>query len=100
MLKRARLAGSYRARATLGRWTVHLVLLGLSLFALIPFVMLLSASFSSEEALGKYGYPLFPREFSLSAYQFLLADSEQLLNSYFITISVTLLGGAGGLLIM
>lgn len=79
---------------------VHFFLLLFSITALIPFVMLISASFSSEVSFGKYGYSLFPRDFSLEAYEYLFNDFGQIINSYFITIVVTFVGSSLGLLIM
>lgn len=79
---------------------VHSILMFFSILALIPFVMLISASFSSEEGLGKYGYGLWPQDFSLAAYQYLFNDFGQILNSYFITVVVSFVGSGLGLLIM
>src|SRR5215218_7251110 len=78
----------------------HAVLIILSLAALVPFVMLISASFSSEAGLGKYGYTLWPQEFSLDAYKYLFNDFGQIINSYFITVVVSFVGSGLGLLIM
>ncbi len=79
---------------------VHFFLLLFSITALIPFVMLISASFSTEVSFGKYGYSLFPQDFSLQAYEYLFNDFGQIINSYFITIVVTFVGSSLGLLIM
>jgi putative aldouronate transport system permease protein len=79
---------------------IHLILLILSIMALVPFLMLISASFSSEIAIGKYGYTLFPQQFSMEAYDYLFRDFGQILNSYLITLIVSLGGSSVGLLIM
>ena len=79
---------------------VHAVLIIMSLAALVPFVMLISASFSSEKGLGKYGYTLWPQEFSLDTYKYLFNDFGQIINSYFITVVVSFVGSGLGLLIM
>ncbi|MBN9393391.1 MAG: carbohydrate ABC transporter permease [Chloroflexi bacterium] len=91
---------NYQHRATIGKILVHLLLLAFSIVALIPFVMLLAGSFSSENAIATKGYSLLPQDASFQAYQFILADPAQIFNSYFITITVTLGGGSGGLLVM
>jgi putative aldouronate transport system permease protein len=90
----------FRIRFQSYRLIVHFFLLLFSLLALIPFVMLLSASFSSEVSFGKYGYTLIPQDFSLEAYEYLFNDFGQIINSYFITIVVTFIGSSLGLLIM
>jgi putative aldouronate transport system permease protein len=90
----------FKVRLQSSRLIVHFFLLLFSLLALIPFVMLISASFSSEVSFGKYGYTLFPQDFSLEAYEYLFNDFGQIINSYFITIVVTFVGSSMGLLIM
>jgi putative aldouronate transport system permease protein len=90
----------FRVRLQSYRLVVHFFLLLFSIMALVPFVMLLSASFSSEVSFGKYGYTLFPQDFSLEAYEYLFNDFGQIINSYFITIVVTFIGSSMGLLIM
>lgn len=93
-------ARTNRSQLNFGRLAMQIVLLFFSLLTLMPFAILLSSSFSSEAALGTYGYSLFPRDLSLAAYQFLFADPSQLLRSYGVSVTVTLVGGALGLLIM
>ncbi len=62
---------------------------GLCLF---PYILAISISFSSEQALYDHGFSLIPSDGSLGAYQYLFYSWEQLLNSYAITILVTLIG--------
>lgn len=61
----------------------------MALFCSIPFVMLVSGSFSSEEEIMKHGYSLFPRGFSTDAYKFIADSPEKVLNAYGVTILVT-----------
>lgn len=67
-----------------------------SLLCLIPFIMLISGSFTSEHAIANYGYGIIPREFSLSAYKLLLKYPQDIIRAYcvstFITVSGTVLG--------
>jgi putative aldouronate transport system permease protein len=79
---------------------VHGLLILLSFFAVIPFILLISSSLTSDKGIGKNGYNLFPSDFSLEAYQYILNDAGQVFNAYFITIIVTLIGSLTGLLIM
>ena len=44
----------------------------ITLMCLIPFVMILSGSFSSEEAIIQNGFSLLPQDFSLEAYKTVL----------------------------
>lgn len=78
----------------------HCVMILLSLFALMPFVMLLSSSLTSDAMLTKYGYNFWPREFSMEAYQYILTEWGQIGHAYLITIVVTLVGTVISLLLV
>jgi len=71
-----------------------------SLFCLLPFVLILSASFSSEAAIRESGFGLFPKDFTLDAYEYIFAAPQQILGSYIVTITMTVTGTAVGLLII
>ncbi len=70
----------------------NIALLLLSLFALIPFLLLVSSSITSESSLMQNGYNFFPEEFSFDAYKYLLFDSTTLLRAYLISAAVTVVG--------
>jgi len=61
---------------------------------------MISASFSSETDISRYGYSLFPRSFTTAAYQYILQDPGQILTAYGVTITVTVIGTCLGVLIM
>jgi putative aldouronate transport system permease protein len=79
---------------------VHLVLILLSLACLLPFLMILSASFTSETAIKTSGYGLFPRQFSAEAYRYILRTPSDVIWAYGVTIFVTAVGTAAGTLLM
>jgi putative aldouronate transport system permease protein len=64
----------------------------ISLACVIPLLLILSASFSSELGLTTRGYRFIPGEFSLQAYRYIFESPKQLLTSYGVTIVVTLTG--------
>lgn len=68
-----------------------------ALVCVIPFVLVLSGSFTDEKAIYKYGYNLIPREFSLSAYKMVFNYPDQVLRAYAVTIGVTVIGTIVGL---
>lgn len=78
----------------------HVVLGLLSLFALFPFLLLFVASLTSEGALATNGYSILPAQWSLEAYDYLVRQGDQILRAYGVTVLVTVLGTAGGLVIM
>lgn len=77
--------------------------LGIGIFSvicLIPFVVIISASFSTESIIAKDGFGLLPKGFTLSAYSWVFRYPKMILGSYGVTIVMTLCGTALGLLII
>jgi len=78
---------------------VALVLMSiLAIFCVVPFILMISVSFSSETALSQ-GYRFWPKEFSLSAYQFLWLKRLTILRAYGLTILVTVVGTVASLIL-
>ncbi|WP_274318776.1 carbohydrate ABC transporter permease [Paenibacillus qinlingensis] len=65
--------------------------------SLIPVLLVLSVSFSDENAIALHGYRLIPESFSLAAYQYLWQDAAHIAKGYSISIFVTLVGSLLGL---
>jgi putative aldouronate transport system permease protein len=84
----------------LGRNLVHFILLFLALAALLPLVMIVSASFTDEIALTRNGYTLLPSQFSTAAYDLIFRDPTVILRSYVVTIFVTVVGTAIAVFLM
>lgn len=63
-----------------------------ALFCLLPMLLVLITSFTSEAAILKNGYSFFPESWSLEAYRTLFAKSGTIITSYIVTIAVTVLG--------
>ena len=70
---------------------IHIVMILICVTCLAPFLLLLSASFTSENSLIADGYFFIPKEFSKAAYDYLLADGS-IFRAYLITIVLTVLG--------
>lgn len=62
-----------------------------SALCLIPFILVISASFTDETVLNKFGYALWPGKFSLDAYKLVLTAGD-IPQAYLITIFTTLVG--------
>ena len=76
------------------------LLVGLvALVCLLPFIMLISGSFSSEQAIRFTGYGLLPKEFTLEAYRIVFKYPQKIARAYGVSISITLIGTALGLFI-
>jgi putative aldouronate transport system permease protein len=71
----------------------------LAIYCVIPFILMLSTSFSSEQALAKGGYSFWPKEWSIAAYDYLWAKRITIGRCYALTILVTVVGTAGNLIL-
>ncbi len=71
----------------------------MSILIIAPFVVLLSASFSSEDAISLYGYGLFPKEFSIDAWKYLWQARSVIGQAYMTTIILTVVGVVLSLLV-
>jgi putative aldouronate transport system permease protein len=90
----------YKVTGLFGRIVLNIVLVLISVACLLPFIVVLAASFSSERALVNEGYNIIPVDFNVAAYRYLLVDSEQVFQSYLVSIVVTAIGAPLGLLMM
>jgi len=71
----------------------------IALMCLIPFIMIIAGSFSSEEAIVANGFSLLPQDFSLEAYKTVFKDPIVVVRGYATTIILTITGVALGLLL-
>lgn len=79
-------------RISIGRILLHIFLILLSLTYILPLILMVSISFSSESAIKEFGYTLLPKVFSLDAYKLCFRNPYQLLQSYKVTIAFSMLG--------
>lgn len=79
---------------------LNAILIVITLLFLVPLIVVISASLTNDVALTKFGYRLWPVQFSLDAYTYILNNPLQMLQAYGVTLFVTVVGTIGGLLIM
>ena len=72
----------------------------MTILCLVPFVLLVSASFTSENYIRFHGYSLLPQEFSLKAYEIIFKSPIAILRAYGVSIFVTAAGTLLGLAII
>lgn len=68
-----------------------------ALLCFIPFLMVVSGSFSSESAVIKNGFKFLPQDFSLESYKTIFARPAVVLRAYLTTIILTVVGTFLGL---
>lgn len=75
----------------------NVVMALVALVMVIPFILLVMSSLTSNTVITLYGYSFFPKEFSLEAYQYIWNERAQIFRAYGITILVTAAGTTAGL---
>lgn len=85
--------------ARLAKLFAYIVLIFAMLCCLIPLMVIISASLSTESELMKYGYSVFPRGLTFNAYKAIFQSPDMLLDAYGTTILITVIGTFGSLLI-
>ncbi|MDC7286602.1 carbohydrate ABC transporter permease [Blautia schinkii] len=71
---------------------MHLFMIILVLCCVLPFLLMVMASFTGEQTLLRNGYSFFPEEFSLETYQYIFRSAKTIFRGYFMTILVTVAG--------
>lgn len=76
------------------------ILLAGTLTVLIPMVLVVIISFSSELSIANNGFTFFPSEWTTKAYTYIFKTGDQIVQSYLVTIFYTLLGTLISLTVM
>lgn len=86
-------------KTSLFKLLIHIWFICLSVVSLIPILYVVSISFSKDADIAKFGYKLIPETFTTFAYSYLLQNPKPLINSYMVSITVTVAGTLLSLLI-
>lgn len=71
-----------------------------ALVCLLPFIFMISGSFSDENQIRLYGYSILPRGFTLEAYKTIFKFPEKIIKAYGVSIFITVVGTGIGLVIL
>ncbi|WP_270167275.1 carbohydrate ABC transporter permease [Paenibacillus sp. SYP-B4298] len=82
------------------RLIAYVVIIITSVACLFPFLLIISASFTQNEAIIRDGYNLIPTVFSLEGYTTIFKFPKQVLQAYGVTITTTVVGTTLGLFLM
>lgn len=89
-----------KGKDVIALYTIAYIFTGaIALMCLVPFLMIVSGSFSSETAISANGFSLFPQDFSLEAYKTVFKEPMVVIRAYATTITLTLVGTVIGLLL-
>lgn len=71
---------------------INIVLIFVTLFIVLPFLLVFISSITDENVLIRNGYSFFPEQLSLYAYQYIIRQGDKILRAYGVTILVTIIG--------
>ena len=83
-----------------GQVVLNIILIVMALMYLLPFLYVISVSFTDETSLIVDGYRLIPAKFSTRAYEMVFSDPTQILNSYRTTMIFTVVATFLAVLVM
>lgn len=78
----------------------YIVIILFTLVCILPFILIVSASFSTESIISKEGFGLLPKGLTLSSYIWVFRYPKMILGSYGVTIAMTVCGTVVGLFII
>ena len=88
-------AGAYSCVNHISKKTngiMNVILILMALACVLPVLLVIIVSFSSEQSIFENGYTFFPSEWSLEAYRLFFKMGDQVVRSYGITLFVTIVG--------
>ena len=81
--------------------TVAYILLSLgAIICVLPFIIIVSGSFTDNSTILTQGYSLLPRDFTFSAYQTIFKSPKDILQAYKMTLYYTVVGTGLGLMMI
>lgn len=75
-----------KKKISIGQIVLHTIFILLSLTYILPFILVISISISSESAIREFGYTILPKVIDFEAYRQIFQNPSRLLDSYVVTI--------------
>ncbi|QJD86768.1 carbohydrate ABC transporter permease [Cohnella herbarum] len=79
---------------------IHTLFTVVSIACVVPLLLVIVISFTSETSIVKNGYLFWPEQWSLKSYDFLFKDASTVFRAYGVSIGLTLVGTLINILIM
>lgn len=79
---------------------LHILLIAGSMLFVVPLLIVISSSFSSADAIEKFGYSIFPKEFVLDAYKEVFRNPTSIIDAYKVTAIISVITTLLGVLLM
>jgi len=80
--------------------TLNIIIAAYTLLCILPFLLVVIVSFTTESSIRQKGYSFFPTALSLTAYESLFANTQSIMRVYFISIFTTVIGTILSVIIM
>lgn len=96
-------ASNVKSYQKVSKWAdilIHTFFIALSLACILPILLIVAISFSSEKMLTLNGYKFWPDEIDTSAYHHLFTNSATLVKAYGVSIMVTCIGASLAVLLI
>lgn len=87
-----------KKRIKVSQVALYGILTLISVLWIIPVLFIFSLSVTPETSLSEVGYRLIPKKITFDAYTYIIKNPAQILNSYKISIIVTVIGTVAGLM--
>lgn len=78
----------------------YILVTAFCVMCILPFWMIIASSFSTEDAIRRTGFTLWPSESSTYSYELLFRSPDQMVGAYIVTILLALVGTGVGLFII
>ncbi|QJD88412.1 carbohydrate ABC transporter permease [Cohnella herbarum] len=88
-----------KAKFAPGKLLIHLLFIFVTLCMIVPFILVISISFTDESSILDNGYQFIPSDFSMKAYEYIFKAPILLLRAYGVTVLITVAGTLLSLLI-
>ncbi|QJD86965.1 carbohydrate ABC transporter permease [Cohnella herbarum] len=70
------------------------------LICLLPFLLVVGTSLTSESSIARNGFNFWPRDFSTFAYKIVFENPDLIIGAYWVTFGITIVGTAAGLFLV
>ncbi len=77
---------------SIGQLLLNIFFIIFCVIIIIPFILVVAVSFSSEMDVLKYGYEFIPRNFTTASYKYIFENPKMILDAYKVTIAFSVIG--------
>ncbi len=76
----------------MGQIVLRIIIALLAAVCALPVLLIIVVAFSSEASIAENGFSYFPKEWSLSAFEYIVKFGDQIIRAYAVTVGETVIG--------